>query len=122
MEEKVAYVASVQKEYGLTPALSVVSLPKSTWYYHQKQKVSYEEKYAYLRPTLEEIAREHPDYGVPRTVVELREAYGQWVNHKVVRRLHRLWDLAILRATKAPKTSAIRQVITLAGDRANLVA
>lgn len=117
-----AYVASVQKEYGLTPALSVVSLPKSTWYYHQKQKVSYEEKYAHLRPILEEIAREHPEYGVPRTVVELREAYGRRVNHKVVRRLHRLWNLALLRATKAPKTSAIRQVITLVGDRANLVA
>lgn len=117
-----AYVASVQKEYGLTPALSVVNLPKSTWYYHQKQKVCYEEKYAHLRPILEEIAREHPEYGVPRTVVELRETYGQRVNHKVVRRLHRLWDLALLRATQAPKTSALRQVITLAGDRANLVA
>lgn len=117
-----AYVASVHQEYSLSPALSVVSLPKSTWYYHQKQKVSYEEKYAHLRPILEEIAREHPEYGVPRTVVELREAYGQQVNHKVVRRLHRLWDLAILRATKAPKVSGVRQVIILAGDRANLVA
>lgn len=117
-----AYVASVQKEYGLTPALSAVGLPKSTWYYHQKHKVAYAEKYAHLRPILEEIARAHPEYGVPRTVVELRETYGQRVNHKVVRRLHRLWGLALLRATKAPKPSAIRQVITLAGDRANLVA
>ena len=117
-----AYVASVHQEYGLTPALSVVGLPKSTWYYHQKQKVSYAEKYDHLRPILEEIARKHPEYGVPRTVVELREAYGQRVNHKVVRRLHRLWDLALLWATRAPKISAIRQAITLAGKRANLVA
>lgn len=35
-----AYVAAIQKEYGLASALPVVSLPKSTWYYHQKQKVS----------------------------------------------------------------------------------
>ena len=117
-----AYVASVQKEYGLAPALSVVGLAKSTWYYHQQQQISYAEKYAHLRPILERIAREHPDYGVPRTVVELRDVYGQQVNHKVVRRLHRLWDLALLRSTKAPNPSPMRQVITLAGQRANLVA
>lgn len=116
------YVASVQETHGLAPALSVVGLPRSTWYYHRRQKVSFAEKYAHLRPVLEEIARAHPEYGVPRTVVELRETYGLQVNHKVVRRLHRLWDLALLRATKAPKPSPIRQVIDLAGDRANLVA
>jgi len=115
-------VASVQDTHGLAPALDVVGLPKSTWYYHRRQKVSFAEKYVHLQPVLEEIARTHPEYGVPRTVVELRETYGLRVNHKVVRRLHRLWDLALLRATRAPKPSPIRQVIDLAGDRANLVA
>ena len=116
------FVASVHESSGLALALTAVELPKSTWYYHQRQKVSYEEKYAHLRPILEKIARAHPEYGVPRTVVELREAYGLRINHKVVRRLHRLWDLALLRATRAPKPSPIRQVIDLAGARANLVA
>lgn len=117
-----SYVASVQETHGLASALAVVGLPKSTWYYHRKQKVSFEEKYAHLRPVLEKIARAHPEYGVPRTVAELRETYRLRVNHTVVRRLHRLWDLALLRATKAPQPSPIRQVITLAGERANLVA
>lgn len=117
-----AYVASVHETYGLAPALAVVELPKSTWYYQRRHKVSYAEKYAHLRPILEEIARAHPEYGVPRTVVELRETYGLSVNHKVLRQLHRLWDLAMLRATRAPKPSSIRQVIDLAGDRADLVA
>jgi hypothetical protein len=110
-EQKVELVASVQDTYELAIALSVVELHKSTWYYHQQRKASYPEKYAYLYPVLEQIAREHPDYGVPRTVVELREHYGLRVNHKVVRRLHRLWDLALLRTTQSPKRHPIRKVI-----------
>jgi transposase InsO family protein len=120
--QKVELVASVQESHGLGPALAAVELAKSTWYYQQRDKVSYADKYAHLRPVLEQIAREHPAYGVPRTTVELREQYGLVVNHKVVRRLHRLWDLALLRTTRPAKPSPIRQVITMAGDRANLVA
>ena len=121
-EEKVDLVASAQETYGLKPALAAIELPKSTWYYHQRQKISYADKYAHLHPLLEQIAQEHPEYGVPRTVVELRETYGLRVNHKVVRRLHQLWDLALLRTTRAPKPHPIRQVIHMAGNRANLVA
>lgn len=120
--QKVELVTSVQETYGLAPALAALDLPKSTWYYHQREKVTYAEKYAHLRPVLEQIARDHPAYGVPRTTVELRERYGLVVNHKVVRRLHRLWGLALLRATRPPKPSPIRQVIELVGERVNLVA
>lgn len=69
-----------------------------------------------------EIAREHSEYGYRRTTTELRETYGQQVNHKVVRRLHALWDLALLRTTRKPKRSAIRQLLKSAGDRVNLLA
>jgi hypothetical protein len=34
-----------------------VDLPKSTWYYHRNEKVSYREKYAHLLPDLEAIAQ-----------------------------------------------------------------
>jgi len=121
-EQKVALVRSVNSRYGLNLALATVELPKSTWYYHQQHKVAYEEKYASLLPILEEIAREHPEYGVPRIVPELREAYGIDINHKVVERLLGSWDLAILRSTHRPKPSSIQQVIAEAGELANLVA
>ena len=48
--------------------------------------------------------------------------YQEHVNHKVVQRLHRLWGLALLRTTRAPKPSGIRQVIVAAGERVNLLA
>jgi putative transposase len=120
--EKVARVAAVWEHSGLAPALAAVELPKSTWYYQCQEKVSYEEKYGHLRPMLEAIVREHPAYGIPRITVELRETYGQTVNHKVVQRLLPLWDLSLLRNAQAPKPSSVRHAIHSAGKRANLVA
>jgi putative transposase len=121
-EEKVALVESEKERYGLNLALAAVELPKSTWYYHQNHKLSYEEKYAHLLPVLESIAREHPEYGVPRIMPELRETHGYEVNHKVIERLLGSWDLLILRNTQRPKPSSVQQAINEAGERANLVA
>jgi putative transposase len=98
-EQKVALVKEAQQTYGLNRALAVIGLPKSTWYYHQKQKVAYQDKYADLLPILDEIARKHPEYGVPRIMPELREEYAVGTNHKVIERLLRIWDLVILRST-----------------------
>jgi putative transposase len=121
-QQKAVLVESVKDTYGLNVALTTVGLPKSTWYYHEKQKVDYEEKYAYLLPVLDEIARKHPEYGVPRIMPELREEYDLDVNHKVVERLLGIWDLSIVRSTHRPRPSSIRQAITKAGGLANLVA
>ena len=121
-EQKVALVTEAQQPYGLNRALAAIDLPKSTWYYHQKQKVAYPDKYADLLPTLEQIAREHPEYGVPRIMPELREVHAVNVNHKVVERLLRIWDLSILRSTHHPKPSSVQQAIAKAGEYANLVA
>jgi transposase InsO family protein len=121
-DQKVALVESVWQEHGLKGALAAVELPKATWYYHRNRKVSYEAKYEHLRPHLETVAREHPEYGYRRTTVELRETYGQRINHKVVQRLHRLWGLPLLRSTRPPKPSGIRQALIAAGGRVNLVA
>ena len=120
--QKVELVASAVGEYSLSSVLAAVELPKSTWYYHQRQKVDYDVKYAHLQPVLEEIARRHTEYGYRRTTTELHETYREHVNHKVVQRLHQLWGLALLRTTRAPKPSGIRQVIVAAGTRVNVLA
>ena len=120
--QKVKLTGSVVGEYSLSSALAAVELPKSTWYYHQRQKVDYGKKYTRLQPALEEIARRHSEYGYRRTTTELHETYQERVNHKVVQRLHRLWGLALLRTTRAPKPSGIRRVIVAAGTRVNILA
>jgi hypothetical protein len=62
-EEKVELLEGVWKNYSLAPALAAVELPKSTWYSHRNEQVSYEEKNAHLLPALEAIAQEHLEYG-----------------------------------------------------------
>ena len=121
-EQKVTLVETAKDTYGLNLALAATDLPKSTWYYHQKHKVAYEEKYADLFPILDEIARAHPEYGVPRIMPELRDEYHIDVNHKVVERLLGTWDLSILRSTHRPRPSSVQKAITEAGELANLVA
>ncbi|MGH8568543.1 MAG: IS3 family transposase [Gammaproteobacteria bacterium] len=121
MAAKVALVREVAPSGGLGVTLAALGLPRSTWYY-QRQRSPYAEKYRPLRPRLEAIARAHPEYGYRRATAELREAYGARINHKVVQRLHQLWELPLLRGTRPPRPSGIRQALTVAGARANLVA
>jgi len=106
-QRKAALVESVKDRYGLNLALVTVELPKSTWYYHQKHKTDCEEEYAHLLPILKEIARQHPGYGAPRIMPELRGEYDRDVNHKVIERLLGIWDLSLLRSTRHPKSSGI---------------
>ena len=120
--QKVGWVTELREQFGLRSALDALELPKSTWYYHQNHKRSYAQKYAHLRPLLEQVARQHPAYGYRRTTVELHEQFGVSVSPEVVRRLHQLWDLRLLRRVQPPPPSGIRQAIMVAGERANLVA
>ena len=121
-EEKVELVSSSWEEYGLATALAVVELPTSTWYYHKNEKVSYEEKYAHLRSVLEKIARKHPSYGIPRVTRELRDTHDIHINHKVVQKLLKRWDLSLVRNIRRPRPSLVQKTIKKAGKRANLVA
>jgi putative transposase len=120
-EQKVTLAETAKDTYGLNLTLAAIDLPKSTWFYHQKYKVAYEDKYAALFPVLEEIVRAHPEYGVPRIMPELRDEHHIDVNHKVVERLLGMWDLSILRRTHRPRPNCVQKVITEAGELANLV-
>jgi len=120
-EKKIELISSVKDEYSLAPALRVLDLPRATWYYHENQKITYEEKYAHVRPILEDVLREHPSYGIPRITPELRERYGRPINHKVIQELLHIWDLSMIRKAKKARPGSIRQAILTACDKANLV-
>jgi len=55
-------------------------------------------------------------------MADLREVHDCAVNHKVVERLLRLWDLRIIRGTRKRRPSGIRKAILEVGGKANLVA
>lgn len=121
MAEKVALARAAVAEHGLDPVLRALGLARSTWYYQQRRE-PYAVRHVALREPLEAIAREHSAYGYRRTAAELRSRLKRPVNTKVVRRLHREWDLPLLRETHVPPASGVRQIIIAAGPRANLVA
>jgi len=60
-EQKVVLADQAKSEYDLCTVLAAVDLPRSTWYYQQKHRRAYTEKYDYLRDPLESIARQNPD-------------------------------------------------------------
>ncbi|HET9000723.1 MAG TPA: DDE-type integrase/transposase/recombinase [bacterium] len=119
--QKVTLARTAVPAYGLRPILEAVGLPRATWYYYQRRRRTYAEKYRHLRCPLEAIARIHPEYGYRRVTVELRATWGRDINHKVVQRLQRLWGLPLLRRTRHPRPSGIQQAIASAGRHANLI-
>lgn len=108
------------QEYGLNRVLAALGLSKGTWHYRRHGSQRYTQKYASLKGPLLAIAREHPSYGYRKVTTELREK-GWQVNHKVVQRLQRAWDLPLVRSRRPPTVSAIRRALREMGSRVNLV-
>jgi len=110
--EKVQHVEDVRESgVRLQPALNAVELARWTWCYNRNQKTDYAKKYEWLRPLVEEIIRENSGYGVSRIKRTLEESYGHPVNHKVLRRLLRTWDLSLRRNTHKPDADGVKSAI-----------
>jgi putative transposase len=108
------------QEYGVNVSLKALGLSKGTWHYRGRIQQAYTEKHAALRAPLQETAVKHPEYGYRKVTTELKES-GWQVNHKVVQRLQKAWELPLVRATRPPPQSAIRRALAEMGDRINLM-
>ena len=95
-------------------------MAKSSWY-ALKQRRTDDDKYRELMIPLMVIAERHPEYGYRRTTSELRES-GRAINHKVVERLHRHWNLSVMRRIRHPKPNPIAALLKKSGSTINLVA
>jgi len=105
----------------LNQTLRVLEICKSTWYYYQKEKVDYEQRYAHLRAPLLKAISEHPSYGWRKLQAELAEEYGIIINHKPLKKLLRIWELHLPRIVHKPRKNRIVKLIQEVGDRANLI-
>lgn len=111
----------MKDKFGLNQSLAVIGLSKKTWYYHQKKKVDWNQKYQPIKNDLLLIARQRPDYGYKRATAELRETYGYQINKKTVLKLTRDYQLQLTRRVKKPKPSFIAQSLLRLGNKMNLV-
>lgn len=73
-----------------------------------------------LRQPMLKIARQHPHYGYRKVACELR-AQGWKINHKLVRKLQKAWELPLIRSVRSPARSRIRIALSQMGHRINLL-
>lgn len=119
--QKINLIEGLKDQFGLNQVLKVLGLSKSTWYYWQNQKLDLEAKYQFLRKDLKKAVEDNPAYGYRKLQVELKQVYGHLVNHKSLKKLLRLWDLALPRLVVKPKPNRIIKLIQSVGTRANLL-
>ena len=113
-------VENHKNNYGLNTCLAAIGLPKSTWYYQKKEKVSYEKKYSHLKDPLLKTIREHPGYGYRRILPDLEEK-GCQVGEFVLRRSLNRLNLGLLRSVSKPKPSSPRSYLNQSSKGLNLV-
>ena len=101
--------------------LSALELPKSTGSYWENEKQSLEETDESIKPLLQEVIDEYPEYGRPRITEELQEEYGLDINHKVIGKLLKTWDIALQRAARGTSLSPVEKAIQEAGSDADRV-
>lgn len=121
LEEKISRIQNLKEKFGLNRTLKIIGVPKSTWYYHQNEKVDYEEKYAHVKEPLMDGIEKNPAYGWRKLKDELKDVYGIRINHKPLKKLLNLWGLALLRVVEKPRKNPIVKLIQEVGDRANLL-
>jgi len=116
----VKLVENHKHNYGLNTCLAAIGLPKSTWYYQNKEKVSYREKYSHLREPIMRVVREHSGYGYRRILPDLEEK-GHQVGEFVLRRSLNRLNLGLLRSVSKPKPSLPRSYLNQSSRGLNLV-
>lgn len=107
--------------YGVTKCLSLLGLAKSSYCAMAKERPSLRRKYHHLKPTIERIIQQFPAYGYRRIQVELEEKHQIIINHKLLKKLLRVWGLSLRRRIKPKQESGIIKLLKLIGSDVNLI-
>jgi hypothetical protein len=110
VEAKVMLAEKNRQKYGLNRCLRALGLSKGTWHRRQHRPAA-PEKDRDLKGQVLTVVQDHPAYGYRRIGVELRERTGVRVNHKRLRRVLNLWDLALSRKVARPRPSGVRRIL-----------
>jgi putative transposase len=124
LDERIELVDRHREEHGLNACLEALSVSKGTWHYRMRDGSKREERRRRdeaLKLPVIEIIRKNPGYGYRRIDPDLREATGEPVNHKRLRRLLNEWDLAVPRTVARPRPSEVRRILNQARGHLNLV-
>lgn len=109
--------------YGLNVCLKTIGIIKSSFYRlkDKKDKLStFKIKYEWLRGKVVKIITDNPAYGYRRIKQELKKQ-NIIINHKVIKKLLKLWELSIKRNIKKREKSGIEKILEFLGLRANIL-
>lgn len=96
---------------GLNRCLEALSLSKSSWHYRQSGYRRPRAKEKEIEREMRQILADHPDYGRPRTTVELRARLGYRVNPKRVQRRLRQNGWGMIRHIPKRRQTGVQQIL-----------
>jgi len=106
---------------GVNAVCRLLGVSKKSYYYSVAPEQRLAQKHRRLREAIETVIHANPGYGYRRIGEALRQEYRLVVNHKLLKRLLRLWGLHLRRAIRKPTRSYLHQLLDFLGRRANLL-
>ena len=99
----------------------LLGISKKSYYYSESPDVRLDKRYNKLKGILLRIIEDNPSYGYRRLQIALKEMHGILVNHKLLKKLLKLWGLEFKRKIKKPSKGMVRKILKFLGRRANLL-
>ena len=106
---------------GVNAICRLLGISKKSYYYSESPEDRLNKRYEKLKEMISRIIEKHPAYGYRRIQIALAEMYGIKVNHKLLKKLLKMWGLEFRRKVKKPSKSIIRKILIFLGRRANLL-
>ena len=106
---------------GVNQACRLLGLSKKSYYRSISPDESLEARYGSLKTKLEKIISDNPSYGYRRLKQALFDKYGLRVNHKLLLKLLRIWQLLLKRRIRRPTRGWVQVVLDFLEIRANLL-
>ena len=106
---------------GVNAVCRLLGISKKSYYYSESPEVRLDKKYEGLKVVISRIIEDNPAYGYRRLKRALAEMHGMLVNHKLLKKLLKLWGLEFKRKIKKPSKSMVRKILNFLGKRANLL-
>jgi len=106
---------------GVNRICILCGISKATFYAHQDPRQQFEDKYTFLKKSLEKIIQKNPAYGIRRLKQALFDKYQVIVGRDSLAKLLTVWGLSLKRKIKKKKRSVIQKILISLSDRANLL-
>jgi putative transposase len=106
---------------GVNAVCRLLGISKKSYYYSEAPDVRLNRRYCKLKGIISSIIKDNPSYGYRRLQIALKEEHGVLVNHKLLKKLLKLWGLEFRRKIKKPSCSLVRKILVFLVRRVNLL-